>query len=115
MNKLFEAFANIFRVPDLRKRLLFALAMLAVYRLGGHIPTPGINIIKWEEFFSSNSGSIFGFFDLFAGASVKRLSVFALGIMPDIRAAIILQFGAVVVPTWEKLQKKGELGRRKIT
>ena len=115
MNKLFEAFANIFRVPDLRKRLLFALAMLAVYRLGGHIPTPGINITRWEEFFSSNSGSIFGFFDLFAGGNIKRLTVFALGIMPYITASIILQLLTVVVPTLEKLQKEGELGRRKIT
>ena len=115
MNKLFEAFANIFRVPDLRKRLMFALAMLAVYRLGGHIPTPGINIVKWEEFMSSNAGSIFGFFDLFAGGNIKRLSVFALGIMPYITASIILQLLTVVVPTLEKLQKEGELGRRKIT
>jgi preprotein translocase subunit SecY len=115
MNKLFEAFTNIFRVPDLRKRLLFALAMLAVYRLGGHIPTPGINIIKWEEFMSSNASSIFGFFDLFAGGNIKRLSVFALGIMPYITASIILQLLTVVVPTLEKLQKEGELGRRKIT
>src|SRR5665811_827378 len=115
MNKLFEAFTNIFRVPDLRKRLLFALAMLAVYRLGGHIPTPGINITRWEEFFSSNSGSIFGFFDLFAGGNIRRLTVFALGIMPYITASIILQLLTVVVPTLEKLQKEGELGRRKIT
>ena len=115
MNKLLEAFANIFRVPDLRKRLAFALALLAVYRLGGHIPTPGINITRWEEFFSSNSGSIFGFFDLFAGGNIKRLSVFALGIMPYITASIILQLLTVVVPTLEKLQKEGELGRRKIT
>src|ERR1022692_3138548 len=115
MNKLFEAFTNIFRVPDLRKRLLFALAMLAVYRLGGHIPTPGINIVKWEEFMSSNAGSIFGFFDLFAGGNIRRLSVFALGIMPYITASIILQLLTVVVPTLEKLQKEGELGRRKIT
>jgi preprotein translocase subunit SecY len=115
MNKLLEAFTNIFRVPDLRKRLLFALAMLAVYRLGGHIPTPGINITRWEEFFSSNSGSIFGFFDLFAGGNIRRLTVFALGIMPYITASIILQLLTVVVPTLEKLQKEGELGRRKIT
>jgi preprotein translocase subunit SecY len=115
MNKLLEAFVNIFRVPDLRKRLAFALALLAVYRLGGHIPTPGINITRWEEFFSSNSGSIFGFFDLFAGGNIKRLSVFALGIMPYITASIILQLLTVVVPTLEKLQKEGELGRRKIT
>src|ERR1700690_4580094 len=115
MNKLLEAFANIFRVPDLRKRLLFALGLLAVYRLGGHIPTPGINIQRWEEFFSSQAGSIFGFFDLFAGGNVRRLTIFALGIMPYITASIILQLLTVVVPTLEKLQKEGELGRRKIT
>ncbi|HEY1493269.1 MAG TPA: preprotein translocase subunit SecY [Candidatus Solibacter sp.] len=115
MNKLLEAFANIFRVPDLRKRLMFTLGLLAVYRLGGHIPTPGINIQRWEEFFSSNAGSIFGFFDLFAGGNIKRLTVFALGIMPYITASIILQLLTVVVPTLEKLQKEGELGRRKIT
>jgi preprotein translocase subunit SecY len=115
MNKLFEAFANIFRVPDLRKRVLFTLGLLAVYRLGGHIPTPGINIQQWEQFFGSASGSIFGFFDLFAGGNIRRLTIFALGIMPYITASIILQLLTVVVPTLEKLQKEGELGRRKIT
>src|SRR5450432_2286392 len=115
MNKLLEAFANIFRVPDLRKRLLFTLGLLAVYRLGGHIPTPGINMQRWTEFFGSQSGSIFGFFDLFAGGNIRRLTVFALGIMPYITASIILQLLTVVVPTLEKLQKEGELGRRKIT
>ncbi len=113
--KFLEAFANIFRVPDLRKRLMFALGLLAVYRLGGHIPTPGINIKRWEEFFNSASGSIFGFFDLFAGGNIRRLTIFALGIMPYITASIILQLLTVVVPTLEKLQKEGELGRRKIT
>jgi preprotein translocase subunit SecY len=115
MTKFLEAFTNIFRVPDLRKRLLFTLAMLAVYRLGGHIPTPGINITRWEEFFSSAAGSIFGFFDLFAGGNIRRLTIFALGIMPYITASIILQLLTVVVPTLEKLSKEGELGRRKIT
>ena len=115
MTKFLEAFANIFRVPDLRKRLLFTLAMLAVYRLGGHIPTPGINLTRWEEFFSSAAGSIFGFFDLFAGGNIRRLTIFALGIMPYITASIILQLLTVVVPTLEKLSKEGELGRRKIT
>src|SRR5450432_604387 len=115
MNKLLEAFANIFRVPDLRKRLLFTLGLLAVYRLGGHIPTPGINMQRWTEFFSRSSGTIFGFFDLFAGGNIRRLTVFALGIMPYITASIILQLLTVVVPTLEKLQKEGELGRRKIT
>jgi preprotein translocase subunit SecY len=113
--KIFEAIANAFRIPDLRKRILFTLALLAVYRLGGHIPTPGINLIRWEEFFSRNSGSIFGFFDLFAGGNIRRLTIFALGIMPYITASIILQLLTVVVPTLEKLQKEGELGRRKIT
>src|ERR1700749_4519855 len=113
--KFFEAIANMFRVPDLRKRLLFTLGLLAVYRLGGHIPTPGINIQKWEEFFGSQNGSIFGFFDLFAGGNIRRLTIFALGIMPYITASIILQLLTVVVPTLEKLQKEGELGRRKIT
>ncbi|HCC56577.1 MAG TPA: preprotein translocase subunit SecY [Solibacterales bacterium] len=112
---MFEAFTNVFRIPDLRKRLLFTLGMLAVYRLGSFIPTPGINLTRWEEFFQRNSSSIFGFFDLFAGGNVRRLTVFALGIMPYITASIILQLLTVVVPTLEKLQKEGELGRRKIT
>jgi preprotein translocase subunit SecY len=113
--KLFEAIGNVFRIPDLRKRILFALAMLAVYRLGSFIPTPGIDINRWTEFMRSAQGSIFGFFDLFAGGNIRRLSVFALGIMPYITASIILQLLTIVVPTLEKLQKEGELGRRKIT
>src|SRR3954453_12930201 len=112
---MFEKLANIFRTPDLRKRIMFTLGLLAVYRLGGHIPTPGINLQRWEEFFSRNAGSIFGFFDLFAGGNVRRLTIFALGIMPYITASIILQLLTVVIPTLEKLQKEGELGRRKIT
>src|ERR1051325_523677 len=115
MNKFVEAFSNIFRVPDLRKRVLFTLALLAVYRLGSHIPTPGIHLDRWTEFFNRSSGSIFGFFDLFAGGNIRRLTIFALGIMPYITASIILQLLTVVVPTLEKLQKEGELGRRKIT
>jgi preprotein translocase subunit SecY len=113
--KFFEALSNVFRIPDLRKRVLFTLAMLAVYRLGGHIPTPGINIGRWEDFLTRNSGGIFGFFDLFAGGNIRRFTIFALGIMPYITASIILQLLTVVVPTLEKLQKEGELGRRKIT
>ena len=115
MNKLIEAFANMFRVPDLRKRLAFTLALLAVYRLGGHIPTPGVNVQQWSQFLGSAQGSMFGFFDLFAGGNIRRLTVFALGIMPYITASIILQLLTVVVPTLEKLSKEGELGRRKIT
>src|SRR3954449_2844916 len=112
---MIEKFLNIFRVPDLRKRVLFTLAMLAVYRLGSFIPTPGINTLQWTAFFERTQGSIFGFFDLFAGGNIRRLSIFALGIMPYITASIILQLLTVVVPTLEKLSKEGELGRRKIT
>jgi preprotein translocase subunit SecY len=113
--KFLDALANVFRIPDLRKRVLFTLGLLAVYRLGGHIPIPGINLIRWEEIFSRQSGGIFGFFDMFAGGNIRRLTVFALGIMPYITSSIILQLLTVVVPTLEKLSKEGELGRRKIT
>jgi len=113
--KFFEAIGNVFRIPDLRKRVLFTLGLLAVYRLGGHIPTPGIDIHRWSDFFQRNQGTIFGFFDLFAGGNIRRLTIFALGIMPYITASIILQLLTVVIPTLEKLQKEGELGRRKIT
>src|ERR1700684_4437101 len=113
--KFFEAIANIFKIPDLRKRILFTLAMLAVYRLGGHITTPGIDANRLQQFFQQNQGTLFGFIDLFSGGMFRRLTIFALGIMPYITASIILQLLTVVVPTVEKLQKEGELGRRKIT
>src|SRR5246127_2234213 len=112
---MFEKLANVFRIPDLRKRVLFTLAMLAIYRLGGHIPTPGIDANQLQKFFEQNQGTIFGFVDLFSGGMLRRLTIFALGIMPYITASIILQLLTVVVPTLEKLQKEGELGRRKIT
>ena len=115
MNKFFEAVANIFRIPDLRNRVLFTLGMLAVYRIGGHIPTPGIDAHRLEQAFEQNAGTLFGFIDLFSGGMFRRLTVFALGIMPYITASIILQLLTVVIPTLEKLQKEGELGRRKIT
>ncbi|MGQ9634707.1 MAG: preprotein translocase subunit SecY [Bryobacteraceae bacterium] len=115
MNKFLEAIANIFRVPDLRKRLLFTLALLAVYRIGGHIPTPGVDAARFEDFIQQNQGTVFGFIDLFSGGMFRRLTIFALGIMPYITASIILQLLTVVIPTLEKLQKEGELGRRKIT
>jgi len=113
--KFFEAVANIFRIPDLRKRVLFTLGLLAVYRFGAHVPTPGIDANRLEAYFQQNQGSLLGFIDLFSGGSFRRLTVFALGIMPYITASIILQLLTVVVPTLEKLQKEGELGRRKIT
>src|SRR5437879_2381297 len=107
--------ANIFRIPDLRKRVLFTLAMLAVYRLGGHLPTPGVNFLKLEQFFEQNRGSLLGFVDLFSGGSLRRLTIFALGIMPYITASIILQLLTVVYEPLAKLQKEGEMGRKKIT
>ena len=113
--KLFDTIANMFRIPDLRKRIFFTLALLAVYRFGGHIPTPGIDGKRLTEFFQQNSGSLFGFIDMFSGGNFRRLTIFALGIMPYITSSIILQLLTVVVPTLEKLQKEGELGRRKIT
>jgi preprotein translocase subunit SecY len=113
--KLFDTIANMFRIPDLRKRIFFTLGLLAVYRFGGHIPTPGIDGKRLTEFFQQNSGSLFGFIDMFSGGNFRRLTIFALGIMPYITSSIILQLLTVVVPTLEKLQKEGELGRRKIT
>src|SRR6202158_5678022 len=113
--KFLEAFANVFRIPDLRKRVLFALAMLAVYRLGGHLPIPGVDAKRFQEFIRQNQGTLFGYLDVFSGGSFRRLTIFALGIMPYITSSIILQLLTVVVPTLEKLQKEGELGRRKIT
>jgi preprotein translocase subunit SecY len=113
--KLLDTLANMFRIPDLRKRIFFTLGLLAVYRFGGHIPTPGIDGKRLTEFFQQNSGSLFGFIDMFSGGNFRRLTIFALGIMPYITSSIILQLLTVVVPTLEKLQKEGELGRRKIT
>lgn len=113
--KFFEALANAFRIPDLRNRILFTLGMLAIYRLGGHIPTPGIDAERLEQFFQQNQGTLFGFIDLFSGGMFRRLTVFALGIMPYITSSILLQLMTIVVPTLEKLSKEGELGRRKIT
>jgi preprotein translocase subunit SecY len=113
--KFFEAVANVFRIPDLRKRILFALGMLAIYRLGAFIPTPGIDANRLQQFFQQNQGTLFGFIDLFSGGMFRRMTIFALGIMPYITASIILQLLTVVVPTLEKLQKEGELGRRRIT
>jgi len=112
---MFEKLANVFRIPDLRRRIGFTLAMLAVYRLGGHIPTPGINTDKLQQYFEQNRGSLLGFVDLFSGGNLRRLTVFALGIMPYITASIILQLLTVVYEPLAKLQKEGELGRKKIT
>ncbi|HKV04638.1 MAG TPA: preprotein translocase subunit SecY [Candidatus Acidoferrales bacterium] len=115
MRKLVEAFRNIFSTPDLRKRVLFALALLGIYRLGAVIPTPGINTELLQQLFEQSKGSVLGIFDLFSGGNFRKLTIFALGIMPYITASIILQLLVVVWPYLDRLQKEGELGRRKIT
>ncbi|HVJ06806.1 MAG TPA: preprotein translocase subunit SecY [Acidisarcina sp.] len=112
---MFEKLANIFRIPDLRKRVLFTLGLLAVYRLGAHIPTPGVNTKLLAQFFDQQSGSALGLVDLFSGGNLRKLTVFALGIMPYITASIIFQLLTVVYEPLARLQKEGELGRRKIT
>ncbi len=112
---MIEAIQNIFSIPDLRKRILFMLGLLAVYRIGAHIPTPGIDSEALAAFFAASQGTVLGFADLFSGGNLSRLTIFALGIMPYITASIILQLLTVVWPYLEKLSKEGELGRRKIT
>ena len=115
MSEFFEAFANIFRIADLRKRVLFTLGLLAVYRFGAFLPTPGINTDVLSALFQQNQGSVLGIIDLFSGGNFRKLTIFALGIMPYITASIILQLMQVAWPYLERLQKEGELGRRKIT
>ncbi len=112
---MIESFRNIFAIPDLRKRLTFTFLMLAVYRVGCFIPTPGINSAELLKFVQKMQGTFVGFVNTFTGGSLSRVAVFALGIMPYITASIILQLLTVVWPYLEKLSKEGELGRRKIT
>jgi preprotein translocase subunit SecY len=113
--QILESFRNIFAIPDLRKRVLFTFGLLAIYRIGSHIPTPGLDASALEEFFKASAGGLLGFLDVFSGGALRRLSVFALGITPYITASIILQLLTVVWPYLEKLSKEGEMGRRKIT
>jgi preprotein translocase subunit SecY len=112
---MLQSLKNIWDVPDLRKRVLFTLGILAVYRLGSHVPTPGINAAALVDFFEQNRSNWFGLVDMFSGGNLANVTIFALGIMPYISASIILQLLTVVVPTLERLSKEGELGRRKIT
>jgi preprotein translocase subunit SecY len=115
MNRFFDAFANMFRVQELRNRILFTLGILGVYRLGAFIPTPGINTDVLSQMFEQNQGSVLGVINLFSGGNFRRMTIFALGIMPYITSSIILQLMTVAWPYLERLQKEGELGRRKIT
>ena len=112
--RLLTSFQNILKIPELRTRILFTLGMLVVYRVGAHIPTPGINGEALSEFLQKQGGALLGFLDIFSGGSLSRLTIFALGIMPYISASIILQLLTVVVPHLSKLAKEGERGRKKI-
>ena len=108
-------FQNIFKIPELKRRILLTLGLLSVYRIGVHVPAPGIDAVALASFFARAKGTILGLFDMFSGGALERLSVFALGIMPYISASIILQLLTVVIPHLERLSKEGEQGRKKIT
>jgi preprotein translocase subunit SecY len=111
---LLDGFKNISKIPELQKRILITFSLLAVYRVGAHVPTPGIDTVALAAFFEQAKGSLLGLFDMFAGGALSNLSVFALGIMPYISASIILQLLTIAVPHLEKLSKEGEAGRKKI-
>ena len=112
---MFEGLQNITRVPELKRRILVTGLLLIVYRIGIHIPTPGIDNLALKAVFESQAGTLFGLIDMFSGGALARFSIFTLGIMPYISSSIILQLLTVVIPQLEKLSKEGELGRRKIT
>jgi len=112
---LLDGLKNISKIPELQKRILYTFLLLIVYRIGAHVPTPGIDTVALAAFFAQAKGSLLGLFDMFAGGALSNLSVFALGIMPYISASIILQLLTVAFPYLEKLSKEGDAGRRKIT
>jgi preprotein translocase subunit SecY len=112
---MIKKFQDIFSIPELKKRILFTIGLLVVYRVGGHITTPGVNPVALKAFFQSQQGTIFALYDLFAGGNLRRATIFALGIMPYISASIIIQLLQAVIPYFEKLAKEGEEGRKKIT
>src|SRR5437762_4303992 len=114
MEKFFAAVRNMFNVPDLRRRILFTLGILAIYRLGAHIGAPGINKDRLDQVWHDVAGTLLGVLDLFSGGNFRTISVFALGVTPYITASIILQLMTVVSPQLKKLQEEGEMGRQKI-
>lgn len=114
LERLITSFQNILKIPELRSRVLFTMAMLAVYRIGAHIPTPGINNEELQKFLLDRGGALLGFLDIFSGGALSRLTIFALGIMPYISASIIIQLLTVVIPHLSKLAKEGERGRKTI-
>ncbi|HVQ75311.1 MAG TPA: preprotein translocase subunit SecY [Candidatus Binatia bacterium] len=115
MMEALQSFGNIGKIPELKRRVLITLGLLAAYRLGAHVPTPGIDGMALAQFFDQVQGTLLGMVDLFSGGNLRRLTVFALGIMPYISASIILQLLTVVIPTLERLAKEGEAGKKKIT
>ncbi|MCP4581614.1 MAG: preprotein translocase subunit SecY [candidate division Zixibacteria bacterium] len=112
---MIESFKNIFKIHELRQRVMFTLGIFIIYRIGGHIPSPGIDAQALGEFFQQASGSLFGMYDLFVGGAFSKATIFSLGIMPYISASIIFQLLGAVIPYFQRLQKEGEEGRRKIT
>src|ERR1700741_2979642 len=112
---MLDKLRNVFQVPELKRRILFTLLMFIVYRLGEHVPTPGVNARALSGAFANQGGTLFGLYDLFVGGAFSRATIFALGIMPYISSSIILQLLGAVVPYFEKLRKEGEEGQKKIT
>jgi preprotein translocase subunit SecY len=112
---LLDGFSNISKIPELQRRIILTFLLLVVYRIGAHIPTPGIDTAALAAFFEQAKGSLLGLFDMFAGGALSHLSVFALGIMPYISASIILQLLTIAIPHLERLSKEGDVGRKKIT
>ncbi len=112
---MMDSFTNIFRIPELKRRIFFVLGMIFVFRLGAHIPTPGINIQAMNNLIQAEAGGFLGFYDLFSGGALRNFTIFSLGIMPYISASIIMQLLTAVIPTLEALAKEGEIGRKKIT
>lgn len=111
---MLSSFVNIFKIPELKRRIFFTFGLLAIYRVGCHIPTPGIDGMALAEFFKQAEGTLLGFFDMFSGGALLRMTIFALGIMPYISASIIIQLLTVVIPHLERLSKEGDAGRRVI-
>ena len=112
---LLKAFVNAFKIPDLRKKILFTLLIIAVYRMGSHIPAPGIDVQEAQRFAQGAQGGVFQFINLFSGGALTQMAIFALGIMPYITSSIIMQILAVVIPKLEQWQQQGAVGQRKIT
>ncbi len=114
-NKLWQSLVNAWKIPDLRSKVLFTAAMIAIYRFGAHVPVPGVNLAALQNFFATGGSGVVGFLDLFSGGALSRVALFALGIMPYITASIIMQLLTVVIPKFEELAKEGEQGQKEIT